>query len=57
MGRGEGDVNTLVSRPPLDPIDKQALLETVSLTERARVLGALLDVPFSPLGEGAKRRH
>lgn len=50
-------VNTLVSRLPLDPIDKQALLETVSLTERARVLGALLDVPFSPLGEGAKRRH
>jgi len=50
-------VNTLVSRLPLDAIDKQALLETVTLTERARVLGALLDVPFAPVGGGAERRH
>ena len=49
-------VNTLVSRLPLDAIDKQALLETGSLTERAHVLGALLDVPFNSPGEGAKWR-
>lgn len=50
-------VNTLVSRLPLDAIDKQALIETGSLTGRARVLGALLDVPFTFPGKGAERRH
>lgn len=50
-------VNTLVSRLPLDAIDKQALIETGSLTERARVLSALLNVPFTFPGKGAERRH
>ena len=50
-------VNTLVSRLPLDAIDKQALIETGSLTERARLLGALLDVPFTSPGEGTEWRH
>jgi Lon protease-like protein len=37
-------VNSLAMGLPLDPPEKQALLEAVALTDRARVLAALLEI-------------
>jgi Lon protease-like protein len=48
----EALVNSLSMALPFDPPEKQALLEAVSLTDRSRVLTALLTIDAAGDGDG-----
>ena len=50
-------VNVLTTMLPLDVEDKQAIVESVTLEDRARLLGALLEIAQSPFEAGPGRPH
>lgn len=50
-------VNVLATMLPLGPEDKQAIVESVSLAERARVLSTLLEIGQAPFEDGPGRPH
>lgn len=50
-------VNVLTTMLPLAVEDKQAIVESVTLEERARLLGALLEIAQNPFDEGRGRPH
>lgn len=50
-------VNLLCTHLPLDSGDKQALIETIALQERATLMCGLMDMAALASGEGAPRRH
>jgi hypothetical protein len=50
-------VNVLVTMLPLDVADKQALVEAVTLAERARLLSGLLEIARVPVAEFSPRPH
>jgi hypothetical protein len=50
-------VNVLVTMLPLDDADKQALVEAVTLAERARLLSGLLEIARVPVAEISPRPH
>ena len=49
--------NLLVTSLPLEPSDKQALVETVELDDRARLLGGLLDLAQEAPARSPPRSH
>jgi Lon protease-like protein len=54
----DGDlVNLLCAHLPLDSDDKQALLETVGLHERAALMRGLMDMSAHGGGAGTEQRH
>jgi hypothetical protein len=50
-------VNVLATMLPLGVEDKQAIVESVTLQERARVLSALLEIAQAPFEDGPSRPH
>ena len=50
-------VNVLATMLPLGVEDKQAIVESVTLEERARVLSALLEISQAPFEDGPGRPH
>jgi len=50
-------VNVLATMLPLGVEDKQAIVESVTLGERARVLSALLEISQAPFEDGPGRPH
>ncbi len=48
----EALINSLAMALPFEPSEKQALLEAVSLTERAQALTALLHIDAADIGDG-----
>lgn len=50
-------VNLLCTHLPLDIHDKQALIETVALQERATLMRGLMDMSALASGDGAMLRH
>jgi hypothetical protein len=42
---------------PLGVEDKQAIVESVTLADRARLLSALLEIAQTPFDEGPRRPH
>jgi hypothetical protein len=50
-------VNVLATMLPLGVEDKQALVESVTLPDRARLLSALLEIAQTPFDEGPRRPH
>lgn len=50
-------VNLLCTHLPLDAGDKQALIETVALQERATLMRGLMDMSALAGGDGAIQRH
>ena len=50
-------VNVLATMLPLNVEDKQAIVESVSLADRARLLSALLEIAQIPFDEGSRRPH
>jgi len=50
-------VNVLATMLPLNVEDKQALVESVTLADRARLLRALLEIAQTPFDEGSRRPH
>ncbi|MBK1650099.1 LON peptidase substrate-binding domain-containing protein [Rhabdochromatium marinum] len=50
-------INLLCTHLPLDASDKQALIETVALQERATLMRGLMDMSALASGDGAVMRH
>jgi len=50
-------VNVLATMLPLGPADKQAIVESVALEERARLLSGLLEIGQAPFEDGPGRPH
>ena len=50
-------VNLLTAHLPLDPTEKQALVEAVELEQRAKLMAAFLDLGSGRGEDGARRRH
>ena len=50
-------VNVLATMLPLNVEDKQAIVESVTLEERARLLSALLGIAQAPFDDGSTRPH
>jgi Lon protease-like protein len=49
--------NLLVTSLPLEPPDKQALVETVALNDRARLMSQLLDLAPTAPAQSPSRPH
>jgi Lon protease-like protein len=57
-GMGDGELaNLLCAHLPLSPDDKQALIETVRLPERAELMRGLMDMSSASSVRGAEQRH
>jgi hypothetical protein len=55
---GDADlVNLLCAHLPLEPDDKQALIETIDLTQRADLMRALMDMSSASSIQTAENRH
>jgi len=50
-------VNLLCAHLPLDPDDKQALIETLDLKDRAQLMRGLMDMSSASSVQTAERRH
>jgi hypothetical protein len=57
-GMGDADlVNLLCAHLPLEPNDKQALIETIDLAQRADLMRALMDMSSASSMQTAENRH
>ena len=50
-------VNLLCAHLPLEPDDKQALIETIDLTQRSDLMRALMDMSSASSIQTAENRH
>jgi Lon protease-like protein len=57
-GMGDGELaNLLCAHLPLSPEDKQALIETVELRDRADLMRGLMDMSSASSVKTAEHRH
>jgi len=50
-------INLLIAHLPLPPEDKQALIETIELADRAELMRGLMDMASASSIEGVEQRH